>query len=97
MGIFSSSSAWPVIRRIADEHARTVDVICRITGQGEILEHMSILRRSIDGRNPYVDPLSFIQLVLLKRLRAGEGPRDETLTGVLESINGIASVLKNTG
>ena len=48
-------------------------------------------------RNPYVDPLSFIQLVLLKRLRAGEGPREETLTGVLESINGIASGLKNTG
>jgi phosphoenolpyruvate carboxylase len=86
-----------IFRRIADEHARAVDVICRITGQSEILEHVPILRRSIDGRNPYVDPLSFIQLVLLKRLRAGEGPREETLTGVLESINGIAAGLKNTG
>jgi phosphoenolpyruvate carboxylase len=86
-----------IFRRIADEHARAVDVICRITGQSEILEQVPILRRSIDGRNPYVDPLSFIQLVLLKRLRDGEGPRDETLTGVLESINGIAAGLKNTG
>ena len=52
---------------------------------------------SIQQRNPYVDPLSFIQLVLLQRLRAGEGPREELVTGVLESINGIASGLKNTG
>ena len=86
-----------VYGRIAAEHGRAVGVICRITGQRELLEQMPILRRSIDRRNPYVDPLSFIQLVLLKRLRTGEGPGDDTLTGVLESINGIASGLKNTG
>ena len=56
-----------------------------------------MLQHSIQRRNPYVDPLSFIQLVLLKRLRAGEEPREELLTAVLESINGIASGLKNTG
>ena len=83
--------------KIAAEYDRAVDVIGRITGQAELLEQMPILRRSIDRRNPYVDPLSFIQLVLLKRLREGEGPREETLTAVLESINGIASGLKNTG
>ena len=58
---------------------------------------MPVLQNSIQRRNPYVDPLSFIQLVLLKRLRAGDGPREELLTAVLESINGIASGLKNTG
>jgi phosphoenolpyruvate carboxylase len=83
--------------QIVDEYDKAVRATRLITGQGEQLEQMPILRRSIDRRNPYVDPLSFIQLVLLKRLRAGEGPRDETLTGVLESINGIASGLKNTG
>jgi phosphoenolpyruvate carboxylase len=82
---------------ITDDYEKAVSVILRITGQAELLEQMPILRRSIDRRNPYVDPLSFIQLVLLKRLRAGEGPSEETLTGVLESINGIASGLKNTG
>ena len=86
-----------IFGRIADEFQRTVDVICRITEQSELLEHSPILRRSIDRRNPYVDPLSFIQLVLLKRLRSGEEPQDEILTGVLESINGVASGLKNTG
>ena len=86
-----------IFGRIAAGHHRASDVIRRITGQSELLENMPILRRSIDGRNPYVDPLSIIQLVLLKRLRSGEGPREETLTGVLESINGIAAGLKNTG
>ncbi len=86
-----------VFGRIDAEHAQAVGVIGQITGQRELLEQMPILRRSIDRRNPYVDPLSFIQLVLLKRLRSGEGPPDETLTGVLESINGIAAGLKNTG
>jgi phosphoenolpyruvate carboxylase len=83
--------------RIAGEYQRTVDVIGLITGQSRLLAQMPVLERSIHRRNPYVDPLSFIQLVLLRRLRAGEGPADELLTAVLESINGIASGLKNTG
>jgi phosphoenolpyruvate carboxylase len=85
--------------RIADEYRRTVDCICRITGQKELLEQVPILRHSIARRNPYVDALSFLQLVLLKRLRGTQAdePREELLVGVLESINGIASGLKNTG
>ncbi|HVC98287.1 MAG TPA: phosphoenolpyruvate carboxylase [Pirellulales bacterium] len=63
----------------------------------ELLDEMPVLRRSIQRRNPYVDPLSIIQLVLLARLRRGDEPREELLTAVLESINGIASGLKNTG
>jgi phosphoenolpyruvate carboxylase len=58
---------------------------------------MPILKHSIQRRNPYVDALSFVQLVLLRRLRNGSEPRGELLTGVLESINGIAAGLKNTG
>jgi phosphoenolpyruvate carboxylase len=83
--------------RIADEYRRTVDVILRITDQKVLLEQMPILHNSIQRRNPYVDALSFIQLVMLKRLRCGDEPREELLDGVLESINGIASGLKNTG
>jgi len=91
--------AGRIFARIEAEFQRTVDVILRITGQGALLEQVPVLQRSIQRRNPYVDPLSFIQLVLLKRLRSikdGE-PREELVTAVLESINGIASGLKNTG
>jgi phosphoenolpyruvate carboxylase len=83
--------------RIEGEYRRTVDVICQITGQKALLDNVPVLQRSIERRNPYVDPLSIVQFLLLKRLRAGQEPREELLTGVLESINGIASGLKNTG
>jgi phosphoenolpyruvate carboxylase len=86
-----------VFGRIETEYEKTVAVILEITGQKELLENVPVLRGSIDRRNPYVDPLSFVQIVLLRRLRSGQGSSDELLTGVLESINGIASGLKNTG
>jgi phosphoenolpyruvate carboxylase len=89
--------ATRIYDRIADEYRRTVEVICQVTGQEVLLEQTPVLQRSILRRNPYVDPLSFVQLVLLKRLRAGEEACPELLTAVLESINGIASGLKNTG
>jgi phosphoenolpyruvate carboxylase len=86
-----------IFRRIETEFHATVDFVLKITGQERLLENVPVLQRSIDRRNPYVDPLSFIQLVLLKRLRAGEEPHAELLTAGLESVNGIASGLKNTG
>ncbi len=59
-----------IFRRIETEYHATIDFVLKITGQGRLLENVPVLQRSIDRRNPYVDPLSFIQLVLLKRLRA---------------------------
>ena len=55
-----------IFGRISEEYRRTVGVVGRITGQSTLLEKMPILERSIQQRNPYVDPLSFIQLVLLR-------------------------------
>ncbi len=86
-----------VFDRIENEYQMTTAAILQITGQESLLERAPVLQNSIRRRNPYVDPLSFIQLVLLKRLRADDGNREELLTAVLESINGIASGLKNTG
>ncbi len=86
-----------IYAEIGAEYDRTVEAISLITCQAELLDNMPILKRSIQRRNPYIDPLSFVQLVLLKRLRTQPEPSQELLTGVLESINGIASGLKNTG
>jgi phosphoenolpyruvate carboxylase len=86
-----------IFARIQAEHARTVQVVLKITGQDQLLQNAPVLQHSIRRRNPIVDPLSYIQLVLLKRLRSGVEPQDELLTAVLESINGIAAGLKNTG
>jgi len=90
-------AAARVFDRVAAEYARTVAVINRITDQSELLERSPILLRSIQNRNPYVDPLSFLQLVFLKQLRAEAEPPEDLVTCVLESISGIASGLKNTG
>jgi phosphoenolpyruvate carboxylase len=90
--------AGRIYERIEAEYRRTVDLVCRVTKQEALLERMPVLQRSIQQRNPYVDPLSFVQLVILRRLRAEIGEsEDELRTAVLESINGIAAGLKNTG
>ena len=57
-------------------------------------------QRSIQLRNPYVDPLSYIQVELLRRLRTknlSESERADLEQAVFLSINGIAAGLRNTG
>lgn len=83
-----------------EEHARAERMICRVTGQATILEKMDFMQRSIARRNPYIDPLNFIQVDLLERLRAMK-PEDEgydhTLQTVLATVSGIAAGMKTTG
>jgi phosphoenolpyruvate carboxylase len=83
-------------QRIRDEHERSTREILRLTGQNRLLDREPVLRRSVDRRNPYVDPISFVQVELLRRLRAGSG-QDSTLRAILRTVNGIAGGLKNTG
>ena len=84
--------------RASSSHARSSSLI---RGGERLLDREPVLQASIDRRNPYVDPLSFIQIELLRRLRrgrAGAGGRPEQLGRVsLLAINGIASGLRNTG
>ncbi|CAN5640519.1 phosphoenolpyruvate carboxylase [soil metagenome] len=87
------SEIWDTIRA---EYERAHNAILRITNQQRLLDREEVIQRSIDRRNPYVDPLSFIQVELLRRLREGDDPGD-LLRPVLLSVNGIAGALKNTG
>jgi phosphoenolpyruvate carboxylase len=85
---------FPTIER---EFARTREMICRIRGQDELLDKDPTLKRSILLRNPYVDPMSFTQVELLERWRAG-GSKDEALElALIDSVHGIAQGLQNTG
>jgi phosphoenolpyruvate carboxylase len=81
---------------ITAEFDRTVRLILEVTGQQALLDREPVLQRSIARRNPYVDPLSFIQVELLQRFRKS-GDVEAFLRPVLLSINGIAGALKNTG
>lgn len=82
--------------RISREHDTATAQILLLTGQSRILERDLVLRRSIDRRNPYVDPISIAQVELLRRHRAA-GSDEETLRAILRTINGVAGGLKNTG
>jgi phosphoenolpyruvate carboxylase len=71
--------------------------LLHVRGNQRLLDGEPVLQASIDRRNPFVDPLSFIQIELLSRLRHG-GDDDQELGRVsLLTINGIASGLRNTG
>ena len=84
--------------------------ILLITGHQRLLEENPVLRRSIDVRNPYVDPINLLQVELLRRLRqrahapTAPGQEDETAAEVLQlrrallvTINGVAAGMRNTG
>jgi phosphoenolpyruvate carboxylase len=82
------------------EYERTRENILKVTGHTELMENEPTVQRSILLRNPYVDPLNYIQVMLLKRLRqlAGQEEEAEALhEAVLLTINGIAAGLRNTG
>ncbi|GAB4209387.1 MAG: phosphoenolpyruvate carboxylase [Roseiflexaceae bacterium] len=88
-----------VFGQIRAEYERSVRMVCQVAQIKNLLDNTPILQRSILRRNPYVDPLSYIQVELLRRLRAApEGQGHEELEdAILLSISGIAAGVKNTG
>jgi len=82
---------WPDAR---DEYERVVARVLQITGQSGLLDQTPALQRRLAKRNPWVDPLSHLQVELLERLRAG---RDDARTPLLATITGIAAGMRNTG
>jgi len=85
-----------VFTTLESEFDRTRRMVLAVTGQTELLERNPVLSKSIRRRNPYVDPMSLLQLELLRRKRAGE--RSEELDrAITATINGISAGLRNTG
>ncbi|UCH25225.1 MAG: phosphoenolpyruvate carboxylase [Trueperaceae bacterium] len=92
----SVSEFWPRIKR---EYDRTVAQIEVVTGSS-LLGHDPTLARGIELRNPYVDPISYLQVELLKRLRAsmtGSPERDGLEYAVQVSMIGVSAGVRNTG
>ncbi len=85
-----------VFSTFSAEYTRTLQAVLAVTGQSELLENNPVLARSIRLRNPYVDPLSLIQVDLLRRKRAGEDT-PEVNRAIASTINGISAGLRTTG
>lgn len=87
------AAIWPLMEA---EYERTCQQVLRITQSAFLLEQQDTLRRSIVLRNPYVDPLNYIQVEVLRRLRSGD--THPALKEALDlSIIGISEGLRNTG
>ena len=95
--VFLRENTYSVLR---ERFERTKKLLIAIAGQKDILDNNTTLQRSIMLRNPYVDPMSLMQIELLKRLRSGkinETQRQELEEVMFLCINGIAAGLRNTG
>ncbi|PAD70289.1 phosphoenolpyruvate carboxylase [Bacillus sp. 7586-K] len=86
-----------IFGNIVEEYEKTKEILLKISGDEELLDHTPNIKESVYRRNPYVDPLNFLQVELIKELRAQEEPNEELLTEVLLTISGIAAGLRNTG
>ncbi len=86
---------------IRAEYDRTRSAVLSVTGHRRLLDGDPVIQRSVALRNPYVDPLNYVQVETLRRLRAlpdAEGPEAEDLWQVMVvTVNGIAAGLRNTG
>ncbi len=93
--------AQSIFRTVREEYERTKAAILSISGHQSLMELEPITQNAVELRNPYIDPLNYIQIEMLRRLRAlpdPEGPEAQALREVIIlTINGIAAGLKNTG
>jgi phosphoenolpyruvate carboxylase len=80
---------------LRDRLLRTVGLVQHLTGHERLLETNPSLRRSIDVRNPYVDPINVVQAEILRRLR--QTPDDALRDAFITTVNGIAAGMRNTG
>jgi phosphoenolpyruvate carboxylase len=82
--------------RIREEFDLTVRRVLEVTGQRELLENSPVLQRSVRLRNPYVDPMNYLQVQLLRERRAR--PEDPEVAELLHhTVNGVAAGLQTTG
>ncbi|OBI55982.1 phosphoenolpyruvate carboxylase [Mycobacterium sp. E787] len=85
-----------VFDKIVDEHRRTIAMHKLVTGHDDLLADNPALARSVFNRFPYLEPLNHLQVELLRRYRSGDD--DELVQrGILLTMNGLASALRNSG
>ncbi|HAV76590.1 MAG TPA: hypothetical protein DCX53_04470 [Anaerolineae bacterium] len=86
---------------ILAEYDRTREAVLSISGHANLLDAEPVTQNSVHLRNPYVDPLNYIQVEMLNRIRTLKDPESDEAGSIREviglTINGIAAGLRNTG
>jgi phosphoenolpyruvate carboxylase len=85
----------PVGAELRARLAQAIRGVLDLTGHDELLQDTPVIRRSIDVRNPYVDPLNLVQVELLRRVRQKGDARARA--ALMVTVNGIAAGLRNAG
>ena len=86
----------PLGLKLRERLGRAIDAVLAVTNHDALLDANPVLRRSIDVRNPYVDPINLVQVELLRRLR-GPDPDPTLFDAFVVTVNGIAAGMRNTG
>ena len=89
-----------IFEPIGEEYRVTLAMLARITGMSQLLDNDPFLQRSIRLRNPFIDPMNYIQIHLLRQLRTSSqlaNPAQPLIHATLLTINCIASGMRNTG
>jgi phosphoenolpyruvate carboxylase len=93
--------ASEIFNSIKAEYSQTRDAVLSISGHTNLLDAEPVTQNAVQLRNPYVDPLNYIQVEMLRRLRALSNPESTEADIVRQviglTINGIAAGLRNTG
>lgn len=87
----------PLGASLRERLPRTARAVLAVAGRRELLDDNPVLRRSIDVRNPYVDPINLVQVELLKRLRSAPDEDERLRNAFMVTVNGVAAGMRNTG
>ncbi len=85
-----------VFGMICAEHTRTIEMYQAITGADDLLANNPAVARSVFNRFPYLEPLNHLQVELLRQFRSGDD-RELVKRGILLTMNGLATALRNSG
>jgi phosphoenolpyruvate carboxylase len=84
-------------KRFRDRMQELVDIVNKLKGQEELLQSTPDIKRSLELRHPYTDPLQFLQVELMKRSRDATEENELLDKALLVTIAGIAASMRNTG
>ncbi|MGH9189380.1 MAG: phosphoenolpyruvate carboxylase [Acidimicrobiales bacterium] len=86
-----------IFETVRREYELTLAEVLRLTGQRRLLDDHPLLQRTITVRQPALDPVCYLQVALLARLRSAPDPEPRLRRALLLTVNGVAAGLRNTG